>query len=1092
IVPPGEPLTKPRACNYGLEIANGDYVVVYDAEDRPDSDQLRRAVDAFNRLPESVACLQAKLNVDNYQDSLWTRLLTLEYTLWFDAFLPGLHALGSPIPLGGTSNHFRGEVIRALRWDPWNVTEDCDLGIRLAKGGWETKILDSTTWEEAPVHAASWFRQRSRWTKGWIQTMGVHTRAPCSDIQILGIWRWIWMMTIVGGQIWGLLATPFGLVAGILWLCFHWSLYDPRQPWTLWPLALALGLLLSNGIFILAHLCAIVRRKRYRLIFWAWLLPFYWLAMGFAAWRGTLQLLYAPFLWEKTLHGVADRAPPGILPAPAPMAEGHTGYTRTFPGKLFAFPQGGRRSPASAVLLAVATALVATSAWMTLEWSGARDQVLMATIDNLDTPNLDVEMEIEENWAGKDSLEFTLKQPLSSHERQAYMATVWVKVLDNEWYQQEISGILPPGNNKIVSPLKGNWLARGGMDSSWSPQLLMRTRAVGLRLHLGNTPENKPILDSVTAVDRTAAMNQDIVDLRALAPMRRNHPGEFRFQLTQPACNPFDPDIVTVDGHFSAAGTTETIPAFLTRDFQRSKDNGVEELLPATVPEWALRWTPPEAGEYSLVIEVIEGGRQTAVSTPMNFTVADSKMPGYVGIGGSWFQYADGSLFYPLGINLRSPHDHLVDMFDIPQPSPKGGSAAMETAIDYFALNGWTMVRTWLMPAFGALEWDHEWDGFHGLGMYSMSEAWKVDRIFETARDHGMLVDLAIWQHGPFLPKGLDSQWDDNPYNAELGGPLQNPRDVLTDRATRRQMRKLLRYVAARWGADTALMAWTLWIEIDAVTSDGVVDWHREMAGYLKTIDQGRHPISTEFRSATGPAEIWSMPEIEYTQLAAYNYGELTRILRQRASALEKFAKPALLEEVGGRPDGGSIPWLAHEIHDANWIAWALPLAGSPLPWWWNLIIHLDLGRRQRRFAEFIAGEDPRGGQWHYSIEPLDENSPLEMICRMNSQGGYIWLHKPRHLKGHSRQQIAAHYAELAKGFDPLSDDPGTLFPADPARKLDLSRFGLDSKRKWQIEAWDTWTDSPPRKMQLGGTSTMIADISGLRRDTAFKISRTD
>jgi hypothetical protein len=180
-VPKGQPKTKPRACNWGLDRARGEYLVIYDAEDRPEPDQLKKAVATFRKLKAAgkkrVVCLQAKLNYFNADQNYLTRFFTLEYTNWFDLFLPGLHAFRTPIPLGGTSNHFHTQILRSVGgWDSFNVTEDCDLGIRLARLGYGTEILDSTTWEEANSRAGNWLRQRSRWIKGYLQTHLVHSR----------------------------------------------------------------------------------------------------------------------------------------------------------------------------------------------------------------------------------------------------------------------------------------------------------------------------------------------------------------------------------------------------------------------------------------------------------------------------------------------------------------------------------------------------------------------------------------------------------------------------------------------------------------------------------------------------------------------------------------------------------------------------------------------------------------------------------------------------------------------------------------------------------------------------------------------------
>jgi len=139
IVPDSLPKTKPKALNYGLTLTKSEYIVIYDAEDVPEENQLLKAVVLFQKLPKETICLQAKLSFYNPTQNLLTRVFTAEYSLWFDLVLTGLHSLNGPIPLGGTSNHFKTAVLRELGgWDPFNVTEDADLGIRLFKKGYRT------------------------------------------------------------------------------------------------------------------------------------------------------------------------------------------------------------------------------------------------------------------------------------------------------------------------------------------------------------------------------------------------------------------------------------------------------------------------------------------------------------------------------------------------------------------------------------------------------------------------------------------------------------------------------------------------------------------------------------------------------------------------------------------------------------------------------------------------------------------------------------------------------------------------------------------------------------------------------------------
>ncbi|MHB2024250.1 MAG: glycosyltransferase, partial [Mycobacteriales bacterium] len=200
VVPPSQPQTKPKACNVGLAVATGDLITIFDAEDSPDPLQLRRAAVAFDHLPPEVACVQARLGYHNSNQNLITRWFTGEYLLWFSFLLPGLLELGSPLPLGGTSNHMRTELLRELgAWDPYNVTEDADLGIRLARAGYQTAVLDSETLEEANSDFVNWAKQRSRWYKGYFQTWLVHMREPRKLVGEIG-WKGVAGLNLfVGG-----------------------------------------------------------------------------------------------------------------------------------------------------------------------------------------------------------------------------------------------------------------------------------------------------------------------------------------------------------------------------------------------------------------------------------------------------------------------------------------------------------------------------------------------------------------------------------------------------------------------------------------------------------------------------------------------------------------------------------------------------------------------------------------------------------------------------------------------------------------------------------------------------------------------------
>ena len=174
-VPYSEPRTKPKALNYAMQYIKGEYVVIYDVEDRPDTDQLLKALEVFENSTDNVICVQAKLNFYNRNSSLLSRLCSIEYSIWFKFLLPGLDFSHMPIPLGGNSNHFRADGIRKIGlWDAYNVTEDADLGVRIFMYGYQTRVIESYTMEEAPTDIKNWIHQRARWIKGFMQTFLVY------------------------------------------------------------------------------------------------------------------------------------------------------------------------------------------------------------------------------------------------------------------------------------------------------------------------------------------------------------------------------------------------------------------------------------------------------------------------------------------------------------------------------------------------------------------------------------------------------------------------------------------------------------------------------------------------------------------------------------------------------------------------------------------------------------------------------------------------------------------------------------------------------------------------------------------------------
>jgi len=305
VVPDSEPKTKPKATNYGLAHSKGEYIVIYDAEDIPDPLQLKKAYLGFQNSPKNIACLQAKLNYYNPHQNLLTRLFTAEYSLWFDVILPGLQSIETTIPLGGTSNHFRKNDLEKLHgWDPFNVTEDCDLGTRLFKLGYKTAIFDSTTLEEANSNLKNWIRQRSRWIKGYIQTYFIHMREPVAFTRKHRHHALIFNV-VIGGKIAFLFINPLLWITTIAYFIAY--AYVGPQIEAIFPSVVfymaAASLIFGNFLYIYYYMIGTAKRDHWDVIKFIFLVPFYWLFVSFAALIAVIQLITRPHYWEKTIHG---------------------------------------------------------------------------------------------------------------------------------------------------------------------------------------------------------------------------------------------------------------------------------------------------------------------------------------------------------------------------------------------------------------------------------------------------------------------------------------------------------------------------------------------------------------------------------------------------------------------------------------------------------------------------------------------------------------------------------------------------------------------------------------------------------------------
>ena len=307
VVPVSHPQTKPKALNYALPFARGQLLTIYDAEDIPEPMQLRMAATAFAKLPRDVACLQAELSFYNPSENWLTRQFTLEYATLFKLVLPALAINHLPLPLGGTSNHFRIDVLRHVGgWDSHNVTEDADIGIRLARYGFYTKSFASCTYAEANTELRNGLQQRARWMKGFLQSWLVHMRNPILLLRQVGFTGFLVVQAMLIGVV---LSATFYPVFIVLTALFIWNtnlnLAEPNLIRVMLQGSYLGFFIIGSGIMMLSGALAL-RRKGY-FGWWGTLatMPIYWMLASIAAWMALWQFIHAPFLWNKTRHGLS-------------------------------------------------------------------------------------------------------------------------------------------------------------------------------------------------------------------------------------------------------------------------------------------------------------------------------------------------------------------------------------------------------------------------------------------------------------------------------------------------------------------------------------------------------------------------------------------------------------------------------------------------------------------------------------------------------------------------------------------------------------------------------------------------------------------
>ncbi len=419
--------------------------------------------------------------------------------------------------------------------------------------------------------------------------------------------------------------------------------------------------------------------------------------------------------------------------------------------------------------------------------------------------------------------------------------------------------------------------------------------------------------------------------------------------------NPFDPEDVAVDARITLPdGKTASVPGFLDRPYQRVLTNGQERLTASGDPVWRIRFAPPQKGRYSAVVTVRDR-TGCCESAPVRFAAKRGDDPGFVRVSARdrrYFAFDDGQAYFPIGENICWGH--------------KRGTFDYDDWLPALGRVGGNYTRFWLSPCWFtfALERPGKPEQGLGMGQFDLANAWRLDYALGLARTNNIRVMVCIDSFNILRDKPMYDCWKDSPHNAAKGGPLLQPADFWTSAEMDRLYRNKLRYLVARYGADTAVLSWEFWNEVDCIgesyATEPVRAWHERMARYLREIDPYHHLITTSYGRSDGDAPVDTLPGLDYVQTHHYGSPDIVVTLARKQSDKAAYSKPHYVGEIGADAGGARFNDDPEglQVHDPLWVTLATGGSGLAAPWYWELIHSSNFYGFFGAIAKFSAGID--------------------------------------------------------------------------------------------------------------------------------------
>ncbi len=693
-------------------------------------------------------------------------------------------------------------------------------------------------------------------------------------------------------------------------------------------------------------------------------------------------------------------------------------------------------------------------------------------------------------WTDLEAMQFQVFWPENAPSNSQVL--VYVKDRDDLWYQALLPGYLSPGEWNDCSidlgPDNGAWTGHGHY-AAWHFRALTDPKQFGIRVFGKGSYKGSCNLRRLLGKPRRDTSAPFIRGVRANSKeVKCFEKFELTFECSDRYVDPFDGNQVAVSADFKTPdGKTITVDGFYSRDFYRKNSSTGEKIMPQGPPFWRVRFSPTKPGTYKYSLRISDKHGKSEWG-PETFVATKAELPGFVRVSkhdSRYFEFDDGSFYFPVGHNLRSPNDGRTEKnFPWKHRWLEGASSYVRRFADMRA-HGENFSEIWSAAWSFGLEWNKTWKGYRGVGQYNMMNAWDLDRTLEEAEKQGIYLILVIHNHGKFS-SWCDEEWSTNPFNVTNGGYLTKPEEYFTNPKAMAAFRKLMRYIVSRWGYSTHIFSWQLWSELDLTGSSGenkyykqpeVLDWHRIMGQSVKELDPYDHLVSTHvcWDYTYQIPDLCKLPELDYCGVDAYHNESralhIVDLIQKTVEFNNPFGKPVLITEFGGTPFAQGLKHLDDTFHAALWASTCSPVGGTPMFWWWHLIEEEQFYPRFTAIKRFMKGEERRDPEFvhraaHLSAEG-EEASKVALKCMGNKSKAVGWIYRTSDF--HS--------------VDPKGD------PVTTGLNLTVSDL---TEGMYEVEFWDTSAG-----MAVNGTTAkttegrITVELPAFPRDMAFKVRLT-